>query len=96
MRIRFDKIDGFIRILDGEIKHLVLFDHELFDKICDRITDITDSINHNFRKIRIYSYNSLPIEEILTFHNVIIHSKSVVNKNKNEYYYDVFLGKGFV
>ena len=103
MRIRFDKIDGFIRILDGEIKHLVLFDHELFDKICDRIkhlisekSGITDSINHNFRKIRIYSYNSLPIEEILTFHNVIIHSKSVVNKNKNEYYYDVFLGKGFV
>ena len=94
MRIRFDKIDGFIRILDGEIKHLVLFDHELFDKICDRITDITDSINHNFRKIRIYSYNSLPIEEILTFHIVIILIKLVVNTDKNEYYYNIVLEKG--
>ena len=61
-RIRFDKIDGFIRVLDGEIKHLVLFDYGLFHKICDKIkylisekSGITDSINHNFRKIRIYS-----------------------------------------
>ena len=60
--IRFDKIDGFIRVLDGEIKHLVLFDYGLFHKICDKIkylisekSGITDSINHNFRKIRIYS-----------------------------------------
>ena len=29
--------DGFIRILNGEIKHLVLFDYGLFDNICDRI-----------------------------------------------------------
>ena len=35
LRIRFDKIDGFIRDLDGEIKHLVLFDFGLFDEICD-------------------------------------------------------------
>ena len=101
MRIRFDKIDGFIRILDSEIKHLVLFDHELFDKICDRIkhlisekSGITDSINHNFARIRIYSYNSLPIEEILTFHIVIILIKLVVNKDKNEYYYNIVLEKG--
>ena len=33
---------------------------------------ITYSINHNFGKIRIDSNNSLPIEKILTFHNVII------------------------
>ena len=55
---------------------------------------ITDSINHNFGKIRIDSYNSLPIEKILTFHNVIILIKSVVNKNKNKYYYNIFLEKG--
>ena len=36
-RIRFDKIDGFIRVLDGQIKHLVLFDYGLFHKICDKI-----------------------------------------------------------
>ena len=39
-------------------------------------------MNHNFGKIRIDSYNSLPIEKILIFHNVIMLIKSVVNKNK--------------
>ena len=34
---RFDKIDGFIMVLDGKIKHLVLFDYRLLDKICDKI-----------------------------------------------------------
>ena len=53
-----------------------------------------DSINHNFGKIRIDSSNSLPIEKILTFHNVIILIKSVVNKNKSEHYYSMFLEKG--
>ena len=56
--------------------------------------DITDSINQNFARIRIDSYNSLPIEKILTFDNVIILIKSVVNKNKNNYYYNIFLEKG--
>ena len=48
---------------------------------------MTDSINHSFARIRIDSYNSLPIEKILTFHNVIILINWVVNKNKNCYYY---------
>ena len=76
-------------------------DYGLFDKICDKIkylisekSGITDSINHNFGKIRIDSYNSLPIEKVFTFHNVIIIIKSVVNKNKNEYYCNIFLEKG--
>ena len=67
-------------------------------KICDKVkylisgkSGITDSINLNFGKIRIDSYNSLPIEKILTFHIVIILIKSVVNKNKNNYYYNIFL-----
>ena len=100
MRIRFDKIDGFIRVRGGEFRYLVLFDHGLFDKIFDKIkylicekSGITESINHNFGKIRIDSYNSLPIEKILTFHNVIILIKSVVNKNKNQYYHNIFLEK---
>ena len=60
MRVRFDKIDGFIRVRGGEFTHLVLFDNGLFDEICDKIkyfikekSGITDSINHNFGKIRI-------------------------------------------
>ena len=99
--ISFDKIDGFIRVCGDEFRHLELFDYELFDKICDRIkylisekNSITDSINHNFGKIKIDSYNSLPIEKILTFHNLIILIKLVVNKNKNNYYYNVFAEKG--
>ena len=100
MRISFDKIDRFIIPLDGKIKHLILFDYGLFSKICDNIkyliskkSGITNSINHNFGKIRIDSYNSLSIKKILTFHNVIMLNKSVVNKNKNKYYYNIFLEK---
>ena len=78
MRIRFDEIDGFIKIHD-KIRYLVLFDYSHCDKICNKIkylvsdkSGITDSINHNFAKIRIDLYNSLPTEKILTFRNVII------------------------
>ena len=35
--ISFDKIDGFIRVRGGEFRYLVLFDHGLFDIICDEI-----------------------------------------------------------
>ena len=91
LRIKFDEIDGIIKIYDA-IRYLVLFDHGWFDKICDSIkyliskkSGITDSIYHNIARIRIDFYNSLPIEKILTFHNVMILIKSVVNKNKNEY-----------
>ena len=69
MRIRFDKVDGFIKI-DNKIRYLVLFDCIDCDKICDRIkylisekSGITDSFSHNFGKIRIDSNNSLPIEK---------------------------------
>ena len=100
MRIIFDKIDGFIGVRRSEFRHLVLFDNGLFDKICDKIqylisekSGIADSINHNFGEIRIDSCNYLLIENILTFHNVIILIKSVVNKNKNNYYYNIFLEK---
>ena len=68
--IRFDKIDGFIISLDGNIKYLVLFDYGLLDKICDNIyyliskkSGVTNSIDYNFGKIRIDSYNSLPVSK---------------------------------
>ena len=99
LHIRFDKIDGFIKI-HNKITYLVLFDYSCCDKICDKIkyliskkSGITNNINHNFGRIRIDSCDSLPIEKILTFYNVIILIKSVVNKNKNEYYYNIFLEK---
>ena len=49
-----------------------------------------NSLDHNFARITIDSYSSLPIEKILTFHNVIILIKSTVNNNEN-YYYNIFL-----
>ena len=55
---------------------------------------ITDSIYNNFARIRFNLCDSLPTEKILSFYNVTIFLKSVVNKNKNEYYYNIFLGKG--
>ena len=96
MRIRFDKIYGFVRVCAGVFRHLVLFGYRLFDKISYKIkylisekSGITDSVNHNFREIRIDSNNSLPIEKIFTFNDVIILIKSVVDKDKNYYYYDL-------
>ena len=78
LRMKFDKIGWFIISLDVKIKHLVLFDYGLLDKICDKIkyhaskkSGVTNSINTNFGKIKIKSCNSLPIKKMLTFHNVI-------------------------
>ena len=34
--IRFDKIDGFIISIDGNIRHLILFGYGLFNKTCDK------------------------------------------------------------
>ena len=72
--IRFDKINAFIISLDGKIKHLILFDYELFNKICDKIkyliikkSGITNSIKHNFGKIKIDSYTPLPIKKYWLF-----------------------------
>ena len=54
----------------------------------------TYSIKHNFEKIRIDSFNSLPIEEIMAFPNVTILINPDVNKNKNAFQYNIFLEKG--
>ena len=95
--IWFNKIDGFIKI-DNVVRYLGLLKfNEVYERIKFLISEksgITDSINYNFARIRIDSYNSLPIEKILTFDNVAILIKSVVNENKNHYYYNIFLEKG--
>ena len=74
MRINFDEIDRYIISLDGKIKHLVLFDYGLLDKICHKIKylistkgGIENSIHHNFGKIRIDSNNSLSITKNVNF-----------------------------
>ena len=54
---------------------------------------ITYIFSHYFTKIKVDSYDYLPIEKRLTLHNVITHIKSVLNKNKNHYSYKIFLEK---
>ena len=122
MRIRFDKIEGIIRIYDGT-RYLTLFCTKEYDAIYDRTrylislkSNITYIFSHYFAKFKVDSYGSLPIEKtltvivltlkvliyfvnmkyykkyyikiILTLH-VIIHIKSVLNKDKNHYYYQL-------
>ena len=60
MRIRFNEVNGCIKIYDG-IRYLVLFPSERYNKIYDRVrdhiskrSDVTDiGINYNFPRIRI-------------------------------------------
>ena len=54
---------------------------------------ITYIFSHYFAKIKVDSYDSLSIEKVLTLHNVIILIKLVLNKDKNHYYYKIFLEK---
>ena len=63
LRMRFDKMNGFMMVLDGKLKHLVSFGCGLADKIFHEIkcliskkkkkNGITKSINYNFQKIKI-------------------------------------------
>ena len=98
-RIRFFKIDGIIRIYDGT-RYLTLFGSEKYDAIYNRIryliiqkSGITYIFSHTFAKIKVDSYDSLPIEKRLSLHNVIMRIKSVLNKVKNYCYYKIFLEK---
>ena len=97
---RFDKVDGFIKIYDGT-RYLVLFCPGWCGAIYNRIrylisekSSITDSISHNYANIKVDPYYSLPLEKTIIFHDVIILIKSVFNKYKFNYYYNIFLEKG--
>ena len=89
----------FIRIYNGT-RCLAVFGSEKHDAIYDRIrylislkSGITYIFSHYFAKIKVDSSDSLPIEKILTLHNVIILTKSVLNEDKNHYHYNIFLEK---
>ena len=49
--------------------------------------------SYNYAKIKIDSYDSLPLEKTSTLHNVIILIKFVFNKYQTHYYYNIFLEK---
>ena len=76
LRIRFDKIHGFIRVYD-RTRYLGLFDTEKYDSIYDKIIF---SISHKsdlhmlfliLCKIKIDSYDCLSLEETFFLHNFI-------------------------
>ena len=99
LHIRFFKIDRIIRIYYGT-RYLTLFGSEKYEAIYNRIRylisqkrGMTCIFSHYFTKIKVDSYDSLPIEKRLNLHNVIIHIQSVLNKDKNHYYYKLFLEK---
>ena len=99
MRIRFDKIDGFIRIYGGT-RYLTLFGFAKYDAIYTRIryhiirrSRITYVFSHYYTKIKVDFYDSLAIEKGMTLHNVIILIKSVLNKDQNHYHYRIFSEK---
>ena len=61
LSIRFDKIDGFIRVYD-RTRYLILFGSQKYDYIYNRIRYllfekgvITDIISHNYTKIEVDS-----------------------------------------
>ena len=67
--IRLNKIDGFVRVYDGT-RYLLLFGSEKNDYIYNMIrylmsvkSGIAYIISHNYAKIRVVSYDSLPLEK---------------------------------
>ena len=100
LQIRFNKIDRFIRIYDGN-RCLKLFGSEKYDIIYYRIRYLTSlkiSITyvffHYYAEIKVDNYDSLPSEKRLTLHNFIILIKSLINKDENQCFYNIFLEKG--
>ena len=99
MHIRFNQIDGFIRICDGTI-HLVIFGPEKHDAIYNRIrypinlkVGITDVFSDCYARMKVDSYDSLPIEKTLTLNNLKILINSVFCKYQNHHYYNIFSEK---
>ena len=86
--IKFDKINGFIRVYD-EGKWLVFFGAEKYHSIYNRIRyviavkgDVTYAFfSHNYTKLKIDSYNYLSLEKTLTIFNVVILIDSVFSKD---------------
>ena len=98
LNLMLHKIDRFIRVYD-ETRYLVLFGSEKYDFIYNRIRylievkcNIAYVISHNYAKIKVDSYDFLPLEKTMTFH-VILRIKSIFNKDKNNCYYNILLEK---
>ena len=96
LRIRLDKVDGFIRVYNGS-RYFLLFGPEKYDAIYNRIRylvsqkrNITFFFFHDSTRMKIDLSDSLPLEKPLTLHNIITLIKS---ENQNHYYYNIFFKK---
>ena len=99
MHVRYDEIDGFIKIHNG-IRYLVLFDFGWLDKICSSIKYLLllqivlqIVLIITLQKSKLIYIILCPLQKYWK-NNVTIIIKSVVNKNKNNYYHNIFLEKG--
>ena len=99
LSINFDKIDGFTRVYDWT-RYSVLFGAKIYNFIYSMIrylieikSGIANIFYHNYVEIIIYLCNTLPLDETLTFQDVIIIFTLSFNKYKNNYYCNIFLEK---
>ena len=88
-------------VYDGT-RYLVLFRAEKNNFIYNRIRKLIEVKSgiiyvstHNYARVKVNSYDYLPLEEKLIFHNVVMHIKSFWNKDHNHYYYNTFFEKCF-
>ena len=87
LRIKFNKVDEISKIYNG-LRYLELSNsnnevyYRIYDAIFDRITYVITEKG----VLQIVK----PIEKKLTFYNLI---NSVVNEDKNNYHYNIFLEK---
>ena len=72
-------------------KHKAIYNRNRY--LVSQESDITHIFSNYFGRIKVDSYDFFPMERILTLHNVIILLKSVLNKDKDHYYYYIFLEK---
>ena len=54
---------------------------------------VLHAVSHNFARVKVDSYDFLPLEKTMTFRNVIILMKLVFNRDKNNYCYNIFSEK---
>ena len=54
-------------------------------------SNITYVFPHNYAKIKVDSYDCLPLKKTSIFHDVIMHIESVSNKYQNHSHYNIFV-----
>ena len=97
LHIILSNVDWFTIDYNGT-KYLILFDSEKYNAVFNKNrylisikSNISYFFSYSYAKVTIDSDDNFPLQKTLTLHNAVILIKSVVNKNQNQYYYNVFL-----